>query len=122
MQKITPFLWFDSQAEVAAKYYVSIFKKGSKIESVTHYPGAKGKKGAVMTVTFRLAGQRFIALNAGPHYKLTPAFSLYVSCKNQKEVDALWKRLTQGGMESRCGWLVDKFGLSWQIIPDRLGE
>lgn len=110
VQSITPFLWFDDDAEDAARFYVSIFK-GSKILSASP-----------MSVEFNLAGQDFYALNGGPSYKLTPAFSMFVSVKTQKEVDHLWKTLTKGGEESMCGWLVDKFGLSWQIIPTRLPE
>ncbi len=122
MQKITPFLWFDDQAEQAAKFYVSIFKR-SKILSTTHYgDSGMGQPGKVMTVTFRLEGQKFVALNGGPHYKLTPAFSLFVSCKDQREVDYFWKKLAKGGQELRCGWVTDKFGVSWQIIPDALPE
>ncbi len=122
MQKITSFLWFDTQAEEAAKHYVSIFKN-SKIKGVTRYGEAgPGPRGSVMTVTFRLAGQDFIALNGGPHFKFTEAISLSVDCKTQKEVDELWKRLSEGGEEGPCGWLKDKFGLSWQINPTILGK
>ena len=109
-QKITTFLWFDDNAEEAARFYVSIFK-GSKLVSATP-----------MSVEFNLVGQDFYALNGGPYYKLTPAFSMFVSVKTQKEVDFLWDTLSKGGEKSRCGWLVDKFGLSWQIIPTRLTE
>jgi predicted 3-demethylubiquinone-9 3-methyltransferase (glyoxalase superfamily) len=123
MQKITTFLWFDDNAEEAAKFYVSIFGK-SKMGKVSRYGDAgPGKKGSVMSLSFTLEGQHFMALNGGPHYKLTPAISLFVSCKNQKEVDTLWRKLLKGGgAESQCGWLQDKFGLSWQIIPDALGK
>jgi predicted 3-demethylubiquinone-9 3-methyltransferase (glyoxalase superfamily) len=122
MKKITPFLWFDDKAEEAAKFYVSIFK-GSKITSVSRYGDAgPGKKGKVMSVSFKLAGQDFLALNGGPHFQFTPAISLYVDCKDQKEVDSLWKKLTKGGKESQCGWLVDKYGLSWQIVPSVLNK
>jgi predicted 3-demethylubiquinone-9 3-methyltransferase (glyoxalase superfamily) len=107
---ITPFLWYDDNAEEAARFYVSIFK-GSKIVSASP-----------MSVEFNLAGQDVFALNGGPHYKLTPAFSMFVSCRTQKDVDHLWETLSKGGEKSRCGWLVDKFGLSWQIIPTRLPE
>ena len=111
MQKITPFLWFDNQAEEAANFYVSIFKN-SKVVSASR-----------MSVTFQLDGQEFYALNGGPHYKLTPAISLFVSCNTQEDVDSLWKRfLDAGGSESKCGWLTDRFGLSWQIIPPQLLE
>jgi predicted 3-demethylubiquinone-9 3-methyltransferase (glyoxalase superfamily) len=116
-QKITTFLWFDGNAEAAANHYTSIFKN-SKILNVARYGDAgPGPKGSVMTVTFRLEGQEFIALNGGPQFKFTEAISLLVSCETQKEVDELWKKLSAGGEESQCGWLKDKFGLSWQIIP-----
>ena len=116
MQKITPFLWFDTQAEEAMNFYVSVFKN-SKILSVS--PGPDGK---VMTGTFQLDGQEFMALNAGPQFPFTEAISFFVHCETQAEVDELWAKLTEGGEESRCGWLKDKFGLSWQIIPAVLGE
>ena len=117
MQKITTFLWFDTQAEEAMKFYVSIFKN-SKI--VSTMPGPDGK---VMTGTFELEGQRFMALNGGPHFKFTEAISLFVNCETQAEVDELWNKLTAGGgAESQCGWLKDKFGLSWQIVPSALGR
>jgi predicted 3-demethylubiquinone-9 3-methyltransferase (glyoxalase superfamily) len=120
MQKITPFLWFDRQAEEAARFYVSIFGD-SKILNVTRYGAAgPGPAGSVMSVTFQLAGQRFMALNGGPHYRLTEAFSLFVECETQREVDDLWARLTAGGEPGPCGWLKDKFGLSWQVMPSIL--
>lgn len=123
MQKITPFLWFDDQAEEAINFYVSIFKN-SKVVSITRYgdevPGPKGK---VMTATFQLDGQEFMALNGGPQFKFTEAISFFVNCETQEEVDELWGKLTSdGGEESMCGWLKDKYGLSWQIIPTALGE
>jgi predicted 3-demethylubiquinone-9 3-methyltransferase (glyoxalase superfamily) len=122
MQKITPFLWFNDQAEEAIKFYTSIFKN-SKIVSMSRYGNAgPGPKGTVMSATFQLEGQDFMALNGGPLYKFTEAISLYVDCKTQDEVDALWAKLTEGGEEGPCGWLKDKFGLSWQIIPTVLGE
>ncbi len=122
MQKITPFLWFDTQAEEAAQHYVSIFKN-SKIVGVTRYGDAgPGPRGSVMTVTFSLGGQEFIALNGGPHFKFTEAISLSVDCKTQEEVDELWRRLSEGGEEGQCGWLKDRYGLSWQINPTILGE
>jgi predicted 3-demethylubiquinone-9 3-methyltransferase (glyoxalase superfamily) len=122
MQKITPFLWFDNNAEEAMKFYMSIFKN-SEVVSVTRYGDAgPGPKGTVMSCTFRLEGQTFMALNGGPHFKLTEAFSLFVDCQTQEEVDELWERLSAGGSKSRCGWLKDKFGLSWQIIPRALME
>ncbi|MBP6821409.1 MAG: VOC family protein [Acidobacteria bacterium] len=116
MQKITPFLWFDGQAEEAMNFYVSIFKN-SKVLSVT--PGPDGK---VMMATFQLEGQEFHALNGGPMFKFTEAISFFVSCETQPEVDELWEKLSEGGEKSRCGWLKDKYGLSWQIIPTVLGE
>jgi predicted 3-demethylubiquinone-9 3-methyltransferase (glyoxalase superfamily) len=121
-QKIATFLWFDANAEEAAKHYVSIFKN-SKILSVTRYGDAgPGPKGSVMTVNFQLEGQEFIALNGGPHFKFTEAISLLVNCDTQREVDELWSKLSAGGEESQCGWLKDKYGLSWQIIPTALFE
>ncbi len=119
MKKITPFLWFDDQAEEAAKFYVSVFKN-SKLKSVKRT--GKGPKAKAFSVTFQLEGQDFFALNGGPHFKFTPAISLFVDCKDQREVDTLWKKLLKGGKESRCGWLEDKYGLSWQVIPKQLGE
>ena len=110
MQKITPFLWFDGQAEPAAKFYVSIFKR-SRIESISP-----------MSATFRLDGVKFIALNGGPQFKFTEAISFFVNCPTQKEIDYFWARLSAGGKPSRCGWLKDKFGVSWQIVPPILGE
>ncbi|OLD64558.1 MAG: hypothetical protein AUI47_05365 [Acidobacteria bacterium 13_1_40CM_2_68_5] len=119
-QKITTFLWFDGKAEEAARHYTSIFKN-SKILSVTRYGDAgPGPRGSVMTVTFQLEGQEFIALNGGPQFKFTEAISLLVNCDTQKEVDELWSKLTGGGEEGPCGWLKDKFGLSWQIVPSAL--
>ncbi len=115
-QKITPFLWFDGRAEEAMNFYVSIFRN-SKAGKVL-----KGPDGSVMGVTFQLEGQQFSALNGGPQYKFTPAISLFVDCKTQQEVDALWEKLSAGGEKSRCGWLKDKYGLSWQIIPSVLGR
>ncbi len=121
-QKITPFLWFDNNAEEAANFYVSIFRN-SKILSLSRYGGAgPGLKGSVMTVTFELEGQKFMALNGGPHFKFTEAISLFVNCSTQEEVDNLWARLGAGGQEGQCGWLKDKFGLSWQIVPAVLGD
>ncbi len=119
MQKIRTFLWFDTQAEEAAKFYTSLFKN-SKITGTSHYGDAGPRaKGSVMTVTFELDGQEFIALNGGPEYKFTPAISLLVNCKTQDEVDQLWDKLTaDGGEEVQCGWLSDKYGLSWQIVPE----
>jgi predicted 3-demethylubiquinone-9 3-methyltransferase (glyoxalase superfamily) len=123
MQKIHPFLWFDTQAEEAANLYVSIFKN-SKITSISRYPeGGPVPKDRVMTVGFELEGQQFTALNAGPHFKFTEAISFVVDCKSQEEVDHYWTRLTaDGGQPSQCGWLKDKYGLSWQITPSVLIE
>ena len=121
-QKIVPFLWFDGNAEEAMRFYTSIFKN-SKIVSTTRYGDAgPGPAGTVMSGTFRLEGQDFYALNGGPQYKFTPAISLFVNCETQEEVDELWEKLSAGGETSRCGWLTDKFGVSWQIIPTALGE
>jgi len=122
MQKITPFLWFDGQAEEAMNFYISIFKN-SKVGSVTRCgEGGPGPKGSVMSVTFQLDGQEFSALNGGPHFKFTEAISFFVNCETQQEVDELWAKLSEGGQKSRCGWLKDKFGLSWQVIPSVLGK
>lgn len=122
MQKITPFLWFDSNAEEAASFYTSIFKH-SKLGNIARYgPAGPGPEGSVMSVTFQIEGQDFIALNGGPHFKFTPAISFFVDCQSQDEVDDLWEKLSAGGRKDRCGWLQDKFGLSWQIIPSVLGE
>jgi predicted 3-demethylubiquinone-9 3-methyltransferase (glyoxalase superfamily) len=121
MKKITPFLWFDTQAEQAAKFYTSVFK--GKITGLARYPaGFPGKAGSVMTASFRIMGQEFTALNGGPIYKFTHAVSFVVHCKTQAEVNYYWRRLTAGGKEVQCGWLVDKFGLSWQVVPDVLIE
>lgn len=124
--KITPFLWFDTQAEEAANFYTSIFPN-SKIKTIARYPESaeevSGKKaGSVMTVEFELDGQEFIALNGGPNFKLTEAISFVIRCQTQEEVDHFWEKLTEDGQEVQCGWLKDKFGLSWQIVPDALGE
>ena len=122
MQKITPFLWFNGQAEEAMNFYVSVFKH-AKAGAVTRSgAGGPGPQGPVMSVTFELEGQQFIALNGGPHFNFTPAISFFVDCKTQDEVDGLWEKLSAGGEKSRCGWLKDKFGLSWQIIPGALSE
>ncbi len=117
-QKITPFLWFDTQAEAAAKFYTSVFKD-SKIVGTTRYgehgPGAKG---SVMTVSFELNGEKFVALNGGPHFKFTEAISLVINCETQDEIDYFWEKLTaDGGQEVECGWLKDKYGLCWQVVP-----
>lgn len=126
MPKITPFLWFDNQAEEAAKFYTSIFKK-SKILNIARY-GEEGEKvsgkpkGSVMTIAFEIVGQRFIALNGGPQLKFNEAISFVLSCKTQKEIDYFWKKLSDGGKEVKCGWLKDKYGVSWQIAPEILGK
>jgi len=117
MQKITPFLWFDTQAEEAAKFYVSIFPKSKILKTARYGDAGPGPEGGVMTVEFELDGQRMIALNGGPVYKLTEAFSLSIDCKDQKEVDHYWNKLSKGGEQSMCGWLKDKYGLSWQVTP-----
>jgi len=120
MQKITPFLWFDGQAEEAANFYVSIFKN-SKIGKVTRYGDAGPRpKGTVMIATFQVDGQEFVALNGGPQFKFTPAISFVVNCETQGEVDELWEKLSAGGATLQCGWLTDKFGVSWQIVPTAL--
>lgn len=117
IQKITPFLWFDHQAEEAARFYTSVFPN-SRIVAVTRYGEAgPSPKGSVMTVAFELDGQKFVALNGGPIYKFTEAVSFLVNCENQQEVDELWEKLSDGGSEVQCGWLKDKYGLSWQIVP-----
>ena len=127
MQKITPFLWFDNNAEEAVNFYVSVFKD-SKVGKVTRYDEASSKaagrpEGSVMTIEFQLAGQNFTAINGGPHFKFTEAVSFVVDCESQQEVDYFWDKLTaDGGQESQCSWLKDKFGLSWQITPRILIE
>jgi predicted 3-demethylubiquinone-9 3-methyltransferase (glyoxalase superfamily) len=126
MQRISPFLWFDSQAEEAAKFYVSVFKN-SKLGRIARYDDVTAKTtvrppGSVMTVEFTLDGQAFTALNGGPHFKFNESISFVVNCKTQAEVDRYWKRLTAGGQEVQCGWVKDKFGVSWQIVPTLLGE
>jgi predicted 3-demethylubiquinone-9 3-methyltransferase (glyoxalase superfamily) len=122
VQTITPFLWFNDNAEEAMNFYVSIFKD-AKIGSVARYgEEGPGPKGSVMTATFQLNGQDFIALNGGPEYTFSPAISFVVSCETQQEIDELWERLSEGGRTQRCGWLQDKFGLSWQIVPAGLGD
>jgi predicted 3-demethylubiquinone-9 3-methyltransferase (glyoxalase superfamily) len=122
MQRITPFLWFDTQAEAAAKFYASVFPNSKILKTARYGEAGPGPKGSVMTVEFELAGQRMIALNGGPHFKFTEAISLSVDCKDQKEVDHYWSKLSQGGQESMCGWLKDKYGLSWQVNPSILGK
>jgi predicted 3-demethylubiquinone-9 3-methyltransferase (glyoxalase superfamily) len=122
LQKIIPFLWFDGKAEEAANFYTSIFKN-SKIKHIARYgDGGPGPKGTVMSATFELEGQEFMALNGGPQFTFSPAISLFVNCETQQEVDELWEKLSKGGEKQRCGWLKDKFGVSWQIIPTALGQ
>lgn len=122
MQKITPFLWFDNNAEEAVNFYTSIFKN-SKIGQVRRYGEAgPGPQGSVMTATFQIEGQEFMALNGGPAFKFSPAISFFVNCATQEEVDELWEKLSAGGEMMQCGWLKDKFGVTWQIIPKALGE
>jgi predicted 3-demethylubiquinone-9 3-methyltransferase (glyoxalase superfamily) len=121
MQKIIPCLWFNNQAEEAARFYTSIFEN-SKMDQTSYYGDAgPGMKGSVLTVTFMVKGQEIMALNGGPEYKFTPAISLFVNCEDQQEVDYFWERLSEGGEKGRCGWLTDKFGVSWQIVPNILG-
>ena len=122
MQKISPFLWFDRQAEEAVNFYVSVFKTAKVVTTTRYGEGAPAPKGTVMTVVFQLFGQEFIALNGGPHYKFSPAISFVVNCQTQPEVDELWERLSHGGQIQQCGWLQDKYGVSWQIVPTILGE
>jgi predicted 3-demethylubiquinone-9 3-methyltransferase (glyoxalase superfamily) len=122
MQKITPFFWYDGNAEEAVNFYVSIFKN-SKVLSFARYGDAgPGPKGSVMTAAFQLEGQDFVALNGGPQFKFTPAISFVVNCETQEEVDELWEKLSAGGRKDRCGWLQDKFGVSWQIVPTILSK
>ena len=126
MQKITPFLWFDNQAEEAVNYYLSIFKN-SKTLNVARYGDDAAKvsgrpNGSVMTVSFQLDGQQFVALNGGPVFSFSPAISFVVNCQTQQEVDELWEKLSAGGEQQQCGWIKDKYGVTWQIVPTALGE
>jgi len=126
MQKITPFLWFDTQAEEAVNYYLSIFKN-SKLLNMSRYGDDAAKvsgrpKASVMTVSFQLDGQQFVALNGGPVFSFSPAISFVVNCQTQQEVDELWEKLSTGGEQQQCGWLKDKYGVTWQIVPTALGE
>lgn len=126
MQKITPFLWFDNNAEEAVNFYLSIFKN-SKIGSIARYGEAGAEvsgrqKGTIMTITFQLDGQEFVALNGGPIFSFSPAISFVMNCETQEEVDKLWEKLSEGGEREQCGWLKDKYGVSWQIVPTVLGE
>ena len=121
-QKITPNLWFDTEAEEAAKFYTSVFED-SRIVEISHYPeNSPGPAGSVMTVEWELNGQRFVGINGGPQFKFDEAVSFSISCEDQDEVDYFWEKLTEGGEESQCGWLKDKFGLSWQVVPKGMGE
>jgi predicted 3-demethylubiquinone-9 3-methyltransferase (glyoxalase superfamily) len=122
MSSITPFLWFDTEAEEAAEFYTSVFPSSRILEVSRYGEGAPGPAGTVMTVSFELDGLEFVALNGGPQYSFTEAISFQVSCRDQDEVDAYWSKLSEGGEEGPCGWLKDRFGLSWQIVPTRLPE
>jgi len=122
MQKITPFLWFDDKAEEAMNLYVSIFKNSKRGRISRYGEAGPGPKGTVMVATFQLEGQEFIALNGGPHFKFTEAISFVVNCETQDEVDAFWEKLSEGGSKGQCGWLKDKYGLSWQVVPTALGK
>jgi predicted 3-demethylubiquinone-9 3-methyltransferase (glyoxalase superfamily) len=122
IQKITPFLWFDHQAEEAAGFYASIFPNSKIVKVVRYGKAGPGPPGSAMTVEFQLEGQTFVALNGGPHFKFTEAISFVVNCQTQDEVDAYWDNLSAGGADAQCGWLKDKFGLSWQIVPTVLSE
>ena len=122
MQKITTFLWFDSQAEEAAKFYVSIFKNSEMGPVLRYGEGGMGKPGSVMTASFKLDGQEFMALNGGPRYKFTPAISFSVPCRTQEEIDHFWGKFSEGGEEMMCGWVQDKYGVTWQVVPANLGE
>jgi predicted 3-demethylubiquinone-9 3-methyltransferase (glyoxalase superfamily) len=121
-KKIIPFLWFDDQAEEAANFYVSVFKN-SKVLSINYYPKESGgKEGRVMTVKFELDGEEFVGLNGGPHFSFTEAISFWVKCDTQEEIDYFWEKLSEGGETSECGWLKDRYGLSWQIVPSSIEE
>lgn len=122
MKKVTPFLWFDNQAEEAVNFYISVFKN-SKVEDIVRYgESGPGANGSVMTISFNINGQDFVALNGGPVYQFNPAVSFVVNCETQDEVDYLWEKLTEGGKEVQCGWLTDKYGLSWQIVPEGISK
>lgn len=122
MQKIVPFLWFDGKAEEAMEFYTSIFPDAKVVSVMRSGAADPGQRESIMSATFELYGQRFIALNGGPQFKFTPAISFFVNCETQEEVDSLWEKLSAGGEKQRCGWLRDKYGVSWQIIPTALGE
>lgn len=122
MQKITPFLWFNDNAEAAMNFYSTVFKNSKIINANRAIAGGPWAEGTIMTGTIELEGQQYMVMNGGPHFKFNEAISLFVNCETQEEVDELWEKLSEGGERSRCGWLKDKFGLSWQIIPTKLGE
>lgn len=122
MQKITPFLWFNGRVEEAMNFYTSIFKNTKILDVMRYSEAGPGPAGSVMSATFELEGQRFIALNGGPMYSFTPAISFFIQCESQEEVDELWTKLSEGGQPNRCGWLTDPFGLSWQVVPTALGR
>lgn len=122
MPSVTPFLWFDHRLEEAVTFYVSVFEGARILHTARYGPGAPQPAGTAMSMTFEIAGQRVMALNGGPMYTHSPAFSLFVSCRTQAEVDHYWARLVDGGRPSQCGWLVDRYGLSWQVIPEALGR
>ncbi len=122
MQKITPFLWFDGKADEAVNFYTSIFKNSKKGNIARYGEAGPGPKGSVLTVSFELEGQEFVALNGGPEFKFTPAISFWVKCETQKQIDEMWEALSRDGQEQQCGWLRDKYGVSWQIVPTLLGE
>ncbi len=122
MQKITPFLWFNDQAEEAMNFYISVFRNAKAGEIRRYAEGGPAPQGSVMSASFQIEGQELIAFNGGPHFSFTPAISLFVDCKTQEEVDELWSKLSEGGQPQQCGWVTDRFGLSWQIIPSALGE
>src|SRR5712692_1676606 len=122
MQKITPFLWFDGKAEEAMNFYTEIFKNSKVVDIMRYGDAGPGPKGTVMSATFQIEGQEFLALNGGPHFTFSPAISFFVNCDTQREVDELWDKLSEGGEKQQCGWLKDKFGLTWQIIPTVLGK
>ena len=122
MQKITPFLWFDGRAEEAVNFYTAIFPNSKIVRMMRYGEAGPGPKGSVMSATFELQGQEFIALNGGPIFTFSPAISFFVHCETQEEVDKFWEKLAEGGEKQRCGWLRDKFGVSWQVVPTVLGQ
>ena len=122
MQRITPFLWFNDQAEEATNFYVSIFKNSNVVRITRNGANGPGPKGSVLSTTFQLDGQEFYALNGGPLFTFTPAISFFIHCETQEEIDDFWEKLSAGGKPERCGWLKDKFGISWQVVPSTLGK